>query len=765
MNRKHPVRLASLFALFLLALLGLWWIQNDSEGMKAMSADGQGHPVSGAVGGRTVLGPEPEAEPKKGATEPEKEPDQTGNEQKLKSQRKDRERRSTRRPKKPEKPVAPKVEGWIVVDAFGQAVPELKLDLHAKRDRVPFLWQVESDVQGRFQLPKEALHKEMRFQAITSKDENHTLEVLDQALNTALPKKGVVRVLEKGELLVWVMDKEGQLSDMSYSALLFSHPKSALAWYPQQGSSQSEGGQTQMSCPPMTYELGLAPEDSPYLSVQASIHEAALVHIQSGRETHLVVMEPDWQEKEWIVEGQVQRSAVQLLVQGSTPAHSSILSIEQGIAPRWRAPAFPTRGFTMGSDLGGPRVRFHELFLLPAATIAQVIQGGNGESLAFLNEDGLPVVAHGGSVLLGQGPGSMRSITLDSLAGVDVKTTVRSLTRFPEHAPAPSSLREVTRTTIKHRTPEWLEIKAEYTKDSDWLRAQATIVLSPRRDKLKLARLIRPTTLDLRDPETGRESPPAYPGLRWSYGSPSGEMRRFQVDLLPSADLQFAIPFSNYAGAPEGLLSWVPQSKPGVLAIGEWAVQPMHRRDYPTPGFRTFNLQCVSEAGEPVPFAMVQANSSQGTYWKGSANAQGRLRVEVLGPGPYWIDTALVQNPVQLQIDHRNTSTQMFQLVVPVQDNKIHLQVTGGTPLHILKARLSIWKPSRKDRERIFPAFAVENLAPDGHLTFQGLVPGKYKIEVFDPRRGGAQQVLQVKVTDRDREPSVELHWAHNEGE
>ncbi|MCP5023605.1 MAG: hypothetical protein GY930_17785 [bacterium] len=750
--------------LFLLALLGLWWIQNDSEGMKAMSADGPDNPASGAVGERTALGPEPQVEPKKVATEPEDEPGQPGSGQKLKSQRKSKGRRRARRPKKSEKPVAPKVEGWIVVNAYGQGVSELKFNLHATRGRLPFLWQVESDAIGRFQLPKEALHEEMRFQAITSEGEDHTLEILDQTLNMAFPKKGVVRVLEKGELLVWVMDKEEQLSDMSYSTLLFPHPKSTETWYPHHGSSQSEGGQTEMSCPPMTYELGLAPEGSSYLSVRASMLKPALVHIQSGRETHLVISEPDWLENEWSVRGQVQRSAVQLVVKGSTPSHSSILSIEQDIAPRWRVPSIPKWVFTVGLDQGERRVHFHELFLLPATTIAQVVQGGNGEAIGFLNTDGIRACVLGGSVLLGQGPGSLRSIALDSLAGVDVKTTVRSLTKFPGLTPAPFSLQEVTRATIKHRTPEWLEIKAEYAKDFDWLRAQATIVLSPNGGKLKLARLICPTTLDLRDPETGRETPPAYPGLRWSYGFPSGEMRRFQVDLLPNADLQFAIPFPRNAGNHEGLLSWVPQSKPGVFAIGEWAVQPTHRRDYPTPGFRTFNLQCLSETGEAVPFAMVQASSGLGTLWKGSADGEGRLRLEVLGPGPYWIDTALVQNPVQLQIDHRNTPTHKFQLVVPVQDNEIHLRVTGNLPLHILKARLSIWKPSRKDRERIFPAFAEENLAPDGHLTFQGLIPGKYKIEVFDPRHGGAQHVLQVEVTDRDREPIAELYWLHEEG-
>lgn len=761
MNRKRQVRLASLTALFLLALLGLWWAQADSEDMNAMSADRQGDPALGAAGELTALGFEPEAEPEKGATKPGKEPDPPAREQELKSKRKDKERRNARRPKKPERPVVPKTEGWIVVNAYGQGVPELEFQLRGTKGRIPFAWQVESDANGHLKLPEEALHGEMLFQSITSNHQDLTLQVLDQTPDMAFLKNGVVRVLEKGELLVWVMDEEGQLSDLSYSTLLFPHPKDEVSWYPQHGSSQSKGGQTSMFCPPMTYELGLAPKDGSYLSVQASILDPALVRIQSGRATHLVISEPDWLEEDWILHGQVQRSAVQLMVMGSAPSYSSILTIEQDRAPRWPIPSIPKRGFTVNVDQEEPSVHFHELFLLPAPTIAQVVQGGSGEALAFLNADGFLANMGRGSVQLGQGPGSLRSIALDSLAGLNVETTVRSLTQLPGHTPVSSSTQKVTRSTIKHRTPEWLEINAKYAKDSDWVRAQATIVLSPNRKKLKLARLIRPMTLDLRDPQAGRETPPNYPGLRWSYEFSSGEMRRFQVDLLPNPDLQFAIPFPRSAKNHEGLLSWVPQSKPGVLAIGEWTVQPMHRRDYPTPGFRTINLQCLSESGKPVPFAMIQANSGPGMSWKGSADAEGRVRLEVLGAGPFWIDTALVQNPVQLQIDHRNTSTQKLQLVVPVQDHKIHLSVTGELPLHTLKARLSIWKPSREDRKRIFPAFAEENLAPDGHLTFQGLIQGKYKIEVFDPRTAGVQRVLQVSVTARDREPSAELHWLH----
>ncbi len=764
MNRSHKVRFVSLVALCLVALFGLWWLQRGPGGMDAISGNGNRESGRREPGLRVAVGPESTGGPEKPDEEEEEKKGKPAPEQELQSNREDRRRRRPRREEETKKEVAPEMSRWIVVGAFGLEMPGVKFQVLGRRNGVPFIWDLKSDAKGRLVFPVMENADEMSFVEISVEDENYSVEVLGQAQYEAFARGAVVRVLKKGSLTLWVIDEEDERSDLDYSALLFPAPKHETSWIPRYASPDSMGGETLVKCSPGAYELGIAPKGRPNCSVRSSMIKPAIVRIQPGRDTHAIIHESTWAETEWKLLGSDAPTSMQLEILGSSQSTPNVLGVEGNVKPNWRLPAFPTRGYTMDPRRSRNNMRFYEWFLRPVPTIAHVVYGGNGGALALLNFEDYASYSRGGSLRLGQGPGHRRSIELDALGGDGVRTTVRSLTKAPQPLQAFDQDLQVTTSRIEYPTPEWLEIKADYSNDSAWLHAEAIVAVAVSPDRLKLAKLMQPQVLDLRNPDAGREAPPSSPGLRWSYGSPHGAIRSLHVDLLANTSLQFPIPVPNRMGGHEGLLSWTPQSQPGVLGIGEWSVDPKRRRKNPTPGFRTIELRCVDDSGVPAPYAMVQAKSEGRTTWRGSADADGHLRLQILGPGPFWIDTGLVQYPVQLQVDDRNTSTQTLQLVVPTRESKVHLQVTGNLPLHILKARLSLWRPSREDPKRIFPAYAEENLSPDGRLVFQGLIPGEYKIELFDPRVHGVQQVLRVKITERDREPEVRASWRHKAG-
>ena len=627
---------------------------------------------------------------------------------------------------------------WIAVDEFGLPVVESAWILIIEEEGVVRPVEVSTDKQGRFGLHPSKIPADATFRALLSRDGNYVVEWLGQEVHKPLQSELVVRATGTGHLHIRWVPADGAPSKLRYSALLFAPGESWRGYLPEQASDRSLGMDVDMDVAPGLYELVLAPEGGILHGVLEQDYSPIRIHIQPGGFTNIQLQEPEWNEAEWNVQSSGYPEPMTMSIVGSP--RNLPLMFQPDMSPLWRRAVRP---------------KTHTPYLIrPKPTLAR-LSGTAGDHRFALLRDGF--------VGLIQGRRSERDVQLDFLAGTQVQTTIHSLTQVPTPLEFLQAQPQDVDGRVSMRTPNWIKVEAEYANDTAWSKVVATVVVNTGKKKLKLASSIKPRILDLDKPEVGRATPPASPGLRWSYEGENSAISHLAVDYLPSRSLHIEVPIPKESGSDFlGTLSWTPDSTPGTMAIGAWQVDPKRRKKNKTPGFRTFQLQCVQSSGEPAPFAMVQAQGiSDKLRWSGTADSKGLLRLEVLGSGPFWIDSGLVQNPVQIQLHAKSEPSKDLKLMVPMRHNRIDMFVSGEEDFDLsqLTVRLNLWKQPKEFPGRIYPDIAQGNLNADGQISFQSLVPALYRLEVFDPRFPKNVRSRKVRLSDRDSNPHIMIHW------
>ncbi|MDF1838749.1 MAG: hypothetical protein P1V35_12835 [Planctomycetota bacterium] len=736
-NRQTP-RVLILFGILALFLLGVWQFGFPSRADGEMAPGSNEEETSAPAGKREIIAGET---PPTGEA-PEQPKGSDDRPLKDETTEKPRERigkKPDRTPKPLETDTPPKSPyRWIAVDEYGAPVVEALYQL-AVKDRRGFakVWEVESDAKGLLDLPVEALHKNTRFLALGIEGGEYVVEAKGQDAHEPLLKEPLIRVIPKGTLHIRMVDSKGNPSRVEFSVMLSPLNGDGPNWRPDHLSEPSSLGDLEWKCPPGRYRLSLAMDQRIHhmLSNRPIEQMPFQVQVQPGRETRLMLREPTWISAAWMSssgdEGEIQ--AFELLGSLRHLFHSPNPEF------RWSYAERPTE------DQDTPP---HPL--MPIGSLARILQGDNKGSLAFLSTRGIRVLPDS------HGP---RHIQLDALTGDQVRTEFRSLTTAEPTWPMVSKYISVSTARFKHTTPDWLEIVANYENDAAWKRAEARVFLKDDSKPLKIGKLIQPAVLDLNHASRGRSKPPISPGLRWTTTKGQTELSRLQVDLLPSSDLSFAIPTLRQEFRSEcGTLGWTPTHRLGVMGIGEWRVPSLRRKQPAPPGFRTFQLQCLQPSGKPAPYAMVQAKGrSSLVRWTGVADAKGRIRLEVLGSGPFWIDSDLIPNPVQLQLDERTPTQQELALVVPMERNRLRIEVSGEGHRDHLQANLTLWDPPRDDPKRIYPLIASEPLHADGTLEMPNLVPADYALELVNSRTNQAIMTQRVQITPRNPNPIAQF--------